>query len=189
MKIATLFSFEFLQPMDKNLAAVYLLILLVLLGGTALAIFRQVFKTRRVEGTLAQLQKKLSQAQGTAEEYYELGGIYLDKKLYTQAIANFQKALKAAEPEEQNPENLALIYNGLGYAYFAQDQYDLAIRNYKEALRLYPSYTTALNNVGHAYERKNLTTQALQAYEQVLESEPKNSTAKRRAASLRKRVA
>ncbi|MBE9020623.1 tetratricopeptide repeat protein, partial [Chroococcidiopsidales cyanobacterium LEGE 13417] len=121
--------------------------------------------------------------------HYELGGIYLDKKLYTQAMANFKKALKAAEQEEQNPENLALIYNGLGYAYFAQDQYDLAIRNYKEALRLYPSYTTALNNVGHAYERKNLTTQALQAYEQVLESEPKNSTAKRRAASLRKRVA
>jgi tetratricopeptide (TPR) repeat protein len=176
--------------MDKNLAAVYLLILLVLLGGTAFAIFRQVFKTRRVEGTLAQLQKKLSQAQqGTAEEHYELGGIYLDKKLYAQAIANFQKALKAAEQEEQNPENLAMIHNGLGYAYFAQEQYDLAIRNYKEALRLYPTYVVALNNIGHAYERKNLTTQALQAYEQVLESEPKNSTAKRRAESLRKRVA
>ena len=99
------------------------------------------------------------------------------------------RAWPARTPEEQNPENQALIYNGLGYAYFAQEQYDLAIRNYKEALRLSPSYAIALNNIGHAYERKNLTTQALQAYEQVLESEPKNNTAKRRAESLRKRVA
>jgi tetratricopeptide (TPR) repeat protein len=175
--------------MDTNLAAIYLLILLVLLGGAAFAIFRQVFKTRRIEGTLARLQKKLSKESGTAEECYELGGIYLDKKLYAQAISNFQKALKTAEQEEQNPENLALIYNGLGYAYFAQEQYDLAIRNYKEALKLYPGYVTALNNIGHAYERKNLIAQALQAYEEVLESQPKNSTAKRRAGLLRKQVA
>ena len=76
----------------------------------------------------------------------------------------------------------------MGYGYFAQEQYDLAIRNYKEALRLNPNYVTALNNLGHAYERKSLTAQALETYEQVLQSEPQNSTAKRRAESLRKRV-
>lgn len=178
--------------MDSNLAVFYLAILLVLLAGTGFAIFRQVFRTRRLETTLAQLQKKLTKEKGTTQEYYELGGIYLNKKLFAQAIAAFQKALKAAESDsesEQNEENVATIYNGLGYAYFVQDQYDLAIRNYKEALRLNPNYTKALNNLGHAYERKNLTTQALQTYEQVLESEPENSTAKRRAESLRKRVA
>lgn len=172
--------------MDNNLAVVYLAILLVVLGGSGLTIFRQVFKTRRLESSLARLQKKLTQEKGTTQEYYELGGIYLNKKLYTQASANFQKALKAAQEEEE--ENTAVIYNGLGFAYFAQEQYDLAIRNYKEALRLDPNYITALNNLAHAYERKNLTAQALQAYEQVLQSEPKNSTAKRRAESLRRRV-
>ena len=171
--------------MDTNLAATYLAILLVLLSGAGFAIFRQVFKTRRLEGTFADLQKRLTKEKGTAQEYYELGSIYLKKKLYTQAIAMLQKALKAAEEEG---ENLTLIYNGLGFAYFAQDQYDLAIRNYKEALRLEPNYVTALNNLGHAYERKNLTAQAIETYEQVLQSESQNKTAKRRVESLRRRV-
>jgi tetratricopeptide (TPR) repeat protein len=98
----------------------------------------------------------------------------------------FQKAIKAAEQEGE--ENIALIYNGLGYSYFAQEQYDLAIRNYKEALKLNPDYITALNNLAHAYERKTLTAQALQTYEQVLGLEPNNTTAKRRAEKLRRQV-
>lgn len=172
--------------MDNNLAAVYLAILLALLAGAGVAIFRQVFKTRSLESQLSRLQKKLSKEKGTAQEYYELGAIYLDKKLYSQAIATFGKALRTAEQDKEG--NLALIYNGLGFSYFTQEQYDLAIRHYKDALKIEPNYVTALNNLGHAYERKNLTVQALETYEQVLESEPENSTAKRRAESLRKRV-
>jgi Putative Zn-dependent protease, contains TPR repeats len=105
--------------------------------------------------------------------------------VYAQAITLFQKALKAEDLVE--PDS-ALVYNALGFAYFAQEQYDLAIRQYKEALKIEPNYITALNNIGHAYERKQLTAQALEAYEQVLELDPKNATAKRRADSLRKRL-
>ncbi len=175
--------------MDNNLAVVYLGVLLALLAGAGLFVFRQVFKTRRLETTLARLQKKLTKEKGTVQEYFELGGIYLNKKLYAQAIVMFQKALKAVEQEEADNEvNVALIYNGLGYGYFGQEQYDLAIRNYKEALRIDPNYVIALNNLGHAYERKNLTALALETYEQVLQLQPQNNTAKRRAESLRKRV-
>lgn len=168
-----------------NLPVIYLSILLTLLTVTSFVIFRQVLKTRKTETVLSRLQKKLTKDKGTAQEYYELGSIYLDKKVYAQAIAMFQKALKAAEQEGE--ENIALIYNGLGFAHFAQEQYDLAIRQYKEALKHDPNYVTALNNLGHVYERKNLMAQALQTYEQVLQSDPKNTTAKRRAESLRKR--
>jgi tetratricopeptide (TPR) repeat protein len=76
----------------------------------------------------------------------------------------------------------------LGFAYAAQEQYDLAIRNYKEALRLQPQYVTALNNLGFVYERKNLTSQALEVYQEALQYEPENQTAKKRAESLRKRI-
>lgn len=172
--------------MDNNLAIVYLSILLALLFGASIAILRQVFKTRRIETALSRLQKKLTKDKGTAQEYYELGGIYLDKKLYAQALDMFQKAIKAAEQEGE--ENIALIYNGLGYAYFAQEQYDLAIRNYKEALKLNPNYITALNNLAHAYERKTLTAQALQTYAQVLDLEPNNTIAKRRAEKLQRQI-
>lgn len=172
--------------MENQFPLVYLSILLALLSVTAWLIFRQILKTRKVETSFSRLQNKLKNEKGTAEEYYELGSIYLDKKLFVQSLNLFQKALKEVEGEAK--ENIALIYNGLGFSYFAQEQYDIAIRNYKEALKLWPEYVTALNNLGHAYERKKLTAQALQAYEEALKYEPNNQTAKRRAESLRKRL-
>jgi tetratricopeptide (TPR) repeat protein len=170
----------------NTLPVVYLLFLLVLLGAVGGLIIRQVLKTRQVESRLSKLERKLSEERGTVQEYYELGGIYADKKLFAQAIGLLQKALKATDAEE---ENLAPVYNALGYAYFAQEQYDVAIRQYKEALKQAPNYVTALNNLGHAYERKQLTAQALQAYEEALKYDPDNATAKRRAEALRKRLA
>lgn len=173
--------------MNSNLfPVIYLAILLLLLGAAAWAVFWQVLRTRRVETSLSRLQSQLSQGKGTTQEYFELGSIFLSKRLFVQAIAQFQKALKVAEAEGET--NLAPVYNGLGYAYFSQEQYDLAIRYYKDAAKSNPAYTTALNNLGHAYERKNLTAQALEAYEQVLAQQPQNAIAKRRAGSLRKRL-
>lgn len=172
--------------MDSNLPVVYLSVLLVLLSAAGWFILREIFKTRKVESTISRLEGKLSKEKGTAQEYYELGSIYLDKKLYAQAMVLFQKALKAKDTD--NEENIAIIYNALGFTHFCLEQYDIAIRQYKEAIKLKPDYATALNNLGHAYERKKLTAQALEMYEETLTHDPNNSTAKRRAESLRKRV-
>lgn len=172
--------------MDGNLAVVYLLGLVGLLAGAGFFVLRQLLKSRRVESSLSRLQSKLKQEKGTAQEYYELGCIYNDKKLYSQAIAVLQKGLKVSTEEAQ--ENVAMIHNALGYAHFAVEQYDIAIRQYKEALKLVPDYVTASNNLGNAYEKKKLTAQALEAYEQSLQYDPKNAIAKRRAESLRKRL-
>lgn len=171
--------------MNSVLPLTYLVILLGLLSSALLIVFRQILKTRKVENALTRLQGKLTKEKGTAQEYFELGSIYLTKRLYAQAIAQYQKALKVTTEEEEDP---APIHNAIGYAYFAQEQYDLAIRNYKESLKLDPNYVTALNNLGHAYERKNLTSQALETYEQALAQEPSNIVAKRRIESLRKRL-
>ncbi len=172
--------------MDQSLISVYLALLLGLLGVAAVFIFRQVIKTRRVEKNLSALQEKLTQSKGSTQEYFEMGSILLSKKLYSQAISLLQKALKRAQKEGET--EIAPIYNALGYAYFAQQQYDLAIKQYKEALTNNPDYVTALNNIGHAYEKKNLTQQALEAYESALTLDQKNATAKKRAQSLKKRL-
>jgi len=171
--------------MDKNLVTIYLSIFVGLLSFAVVNVFRQIFKTRRRESALSRLRKKLDKEKGTAQEYYELASIYSEKQVFSQAITLFQKAIKAAEEEE---EDSAPIYNGLGYVYFSQEQYDLAIRQYKEALKLKPDYVTALNNLGHAYEKKKLTVQALQMYEEALKFAPNNTIAKRRAESLRRLV-
>lgn len=172
--------------MEENLSVVYLLVLIGLLGSLGLFVVRQVLKTRRVERTLNELQNTVKQGKGTAKEYYALASIYLDKKLYSQAITLLQKALKNSEDVED--ENKALMYNALGFAYAAQDQVDLAIRNYKDAIKCAPDYVTAFNNLGNAYEKKQLLTPALEAYQQALAIDGTNTVAKRRVESLQKRL-
>jgi tetratricopeptide (TPR) repeat protein len=170
----------------ENFPVVYVIALLILLSATGVFVFLQVFKTRKLESAMGRLQRKLKQEKGTALDYYELGSIQLDKRLYAQSIINFQRALKADELEG---DALAAVYNALGFAYFAQEQYDLAMKQYKEALKFSPDYVIAMNNLGHSYERKQLASQALAIYEQALALEPQNSTALRRAEALRKRLA
>lgn len=172
--------------MNDNLPLAYLLILLVLLSGTAIFVIRQITKTRKTENQLSKLQNKLNKEKGTVDDYYNLGSIYLEKKLYVQAVELLQKGLRIKDSGSE--EDIAKIYNALGFAYFAQEQYDIAIRQYKEALKADPNYVTAYNNLGHAYEKKKLTAQALEAYESALKYDSKNDTAKRRAESMKKRL-
>ncbi len=171
---------------DQSLPILYLSILVLLLAVAGWFVFRQILKTRRVETTFSKLQR-LTQEKGSSQEHYALGSILLDKRLYSQAVVQFQKALKAKDLE--GAEHEALIHNALGFTYAAQEQFDLAIKQYKEALDLLPDYPTALNNLGFAYEKKQLIPQALEAYEASLKLDAKNSTAKRRSESLRKRLA
>lgn len=191
--------------MDTSLANVYLGLFLVLLSFGAWFVFRQVFSTRKNELRISSLEAKFKTEVGSIEEYFELGSIYLRKKLFVQAITELKKSLKMAEaevngadaPDDEDPEEtetnpvaepLAPLYNALGYAYFGQEQFDMAIRNYKEALKCKSDYLVAMNNLAHAYERKKLVKQALDTYDQVLSQDPKNDTAKRRSRTLRKQV-
>ncbi len=173
--------------MQENLPIVYLFVLLILLAGVAIFLIQQVFRTVRQEKTISRLQKTLKENKGTAKDAYELGGIYLDKKLYVQAINLFQKALKMNE-DETEPENKALIFNALGFSYFAQEQYDLSIRNYKEAIKLYPEYVIALNNLANTYEKKQMITKAIETYQESLKYDESNKIARKRREALSKRL-
>jgi len=172
--------------MDSTLPVLYLLILLILLSIISIFVIRQITKTRKTESQLSKLKNKLTKEQGTVDEYYQLASIYLEKKLYVQGIELLKKALKLKE--EENIEDFPKIYNALGFAYFIQEQYDIAIRQYKEALKIDTEYVIAYNNLGHVYEKKKLTAQALEAYESALKYDSKNQTAKRRAESMKKRL-
>ncbi len=172
--------------MSEVLPVVYLSGIVIFLGGLAIFLFLQIIKTRRTENRFYKLQKKLQNEKGTAQEYYELASLYLDKKLYVQAVNLLQKGFKTGAKIE--PENKALMYNALGFAYFSQEQLDLAIRNYKDAIKLYPDYVIALNNLGNAYEKKQMIAKAVEAYEETLQFDENNKIAKRRAELLKKRL-
>lgn len=85
---------------NSNYLVVYLGILLALLSVAAFFVIRQVWVTRRVENTLSALQTKLTKEKGSAVEYYELGSILLDKKLFAQASVYLKKSLKELADEE-----------------------------------------------------------------------------------------
>lgn len=172
--------------MNENLPIAYISALLIILVFAAVYILREVIRTRKQETTFSRLQEKLKKEKGTAEEYYELGSLYLDKKLFVQSVTLLQKALKA---DKKLPEqNQALIHNAMGYAYFAQEQYDIAIRQYKEALKLYPEYVIAYNNLGNVYEKKQMIIKAVETYKEALKHDPENQTAQQRVTSLEKRL-
>jgi len=170
--------------MQENLLLVYLSLLVLILAVAGFFLFRQILRTRGKEKRISQLRKQIKDQSATAKEYYELASLYLDKKLYVQSTKLLQQALKFKEVE---PENRALIYNAMGYAYFAQEQYDLAIRQYKEAVKLYPEYVIGLNNLANAYEQKKLIAQAIETYEEVIKYDPENKIANRQLEKLRKR--
>lgn len=170
--------------MQDNLLILYLSLLVLILAVTGFFLFRQILKTRKKDDLMSKLQNQLKEKDATAKDYYELASLYLEKKLYVRSIKILQQALKFKDVE---PENRALIYNAMGYAYFAQEQYDLAIRQYKEAVKLYPDYVIALNNLANSYEQKKLTAQAIETYEESLKYDPENKIANRQLEKLRKR--
>ncbi len=172
--------------MNEVLPIVYLSGIVIFLGGLGIFLLLQIIKARRTENRFYKLQEKLKDKKGSAEEYYELASLYLDKKLYVQAANLLQKGFKTGEKLE--PENKALMYNALGFAYFSQEQVDLAIRHYKDAIKLYPDYVIALNNLANAYEKKQMIAQAVETYEKTLKNDSNNKIAKRLSELLRKRL-
>ena len=56
--------------MDSNLVIIYLSIFVGLLAFAGVSVFRQVFKTRKLESSLNKLKNKLTKEKGTAQEYY-----------------------------------------------------------------------------------------------------------------------
>jgi tetratricopeptide (TPR) repeat protein len=181
-------DFSSVQDLGSSLPLIYLVAFILLLAGSAVIVGRQVLKSRTLENDLAKLEKRVVAEDCTAQDYYALASIYLDKKLFVQAVKLLQKALKNKAESDLDINDYAPVHNALGYAYECQEQYDLAIRNYKEAVKQDPNYVTALNNLGHAYEQKKLMSQALETYEQAVAIEPQNETANRRLTSLRRRL-
>jgi tetratricopeptide (TPR) repeat protein len=178
-------DFSSIQNLGSSLPLIYLTAFIILLAGSAVIVGQQVLKNRVLENDLGKLEKRVLADDCTSQEYYALASIYLDKSLFVQAIKLLQKALKDKSIEANE---FAPVHNALGYAYECQEQFDLAIRNYKEAIKQDPGYVTAMNNLGHAYEQKKLMSQALESYEQALALDPKNETADRRITSLRRRL-
>ena len=64
-------------------------------------------------------------------------------------------------------------HNGLGRAYEQQGKTNLAIFQYKEALRIVPNDPEFLTHLGNALDNQGKTLQAIEAYEEALKGNPR----------------
>lgn len=73
--------------------------------------------------------------------HLQIGSGHLAKGNYPAALGEF---LKANELAPNNP----VVHNQLGLAYFLRQRYDLAEKNFREAISLNTKFTEARNNLG-----------------------------------------
>ncbi len=113
----------------------------------AVVVARQFWKVRQDEVTLARLERQGNQANKTeasdAASFYELGSVQLRKRLFGQAVESLSEARGVATAEEAPEEAVALIENALGFALAAQNNYKLALKHYRAALKAKPDYPVA----------------------------------------------
>lgn len=165
--------------MTELLPQAYLLGLIVLLAGAAVVVARQILRVRSDEVTLANFGgegKNINRPQDSAASY-ELASVQLRKRLFGQASDNLKKALRQAEAEKAPAEARALIENALGFSLAAQNNYAVAIRHYRSAIRAKGDYPVALNNLAFALDKQGKPEEARTTYQQVLDLDPNNKTA------------
>ena len=103
-----------------------------------------------------------------AKIYSNLGSIYMDKRLYSQALSYFQQALKF------NP-NSAECHGQLGLVYQELNQHEKALEHLQRAIELnQATYTSSdkvaiqFNNLGTVYYKQKNLDQAKDSYERAL---------------------
>jgi tetratricopeptide (TPR) repeat protein len=87
-----------------------------------------------------------------------------------QRIAACSAIIKAAKGDKT--ERLAETYDHRGVAYRMQGDFNLAIQDYSQAIKLNPKLAQAYNNRGVAYDHKGDFDDALQDFDQALKLKP-----------------
>lgn len=91
----------------------------------------------------------------------QMGDLYMVRKQYREAAEQFKKLSDA------NPKNPVYL-NKLGIALHQQEALSLAMKYYKEAVKVDPQYADAENNVGTIWYQRKKYSRAVKAYEKAI---------------------
>src|SRR3954451_10375530 len=72
----------------------------------------------------------------------------------------------------ENVKTLASAYNNRGDAYIAKGEYDLAINDFDQSIKLNPESARTFNNRGFAYKKKGEYDRAMQDFEEGIKLNP-----------------
>lgn len=92
------------------------------------------------------------------------------------------------DDRQGTPRTLATAYNNRGNAYTARSDYDRAIADFDQSIKLNPAYVKPLNNRGVAYLRKGEYDLAIEAFDEAIKLNPNygEAFANRAGAHLKK---
>jgi lipoprotein NlpI len=83
-----------------------------------------------------------------------------------------QHCSNAIQSGSLSPRDLAVAFNYRGNAYYWKGDYDHAIRDYDQAIRLNPNYANAMDGLGLAYKFKGDFDHSIQIYDQAVRLSP-----------------
>ena len=108
---------------------------------------------------------------------FNLAKIYIDKKLYEQALTILESLIKDLPDDLQNQKALSLFQNTLGTIYYFINSDTKAIEQYESVLNTTPNFYQAYYNIGLIYEKTNKIKQAKKNFLKVAELNPAFSDA------------
>src|SRR5262245_58050791 len=73
---------------------------------------------------------------------------------------------------KQTPQTLVIAYNNRGNAYMAKGEYDRAVQDYDESIKLNANYARAFNNRGVAYQKKGAYDLAIKDFDEAIRLNP-----------------
>ncbi len=78
---------------------------------------------------------------------------------------------------KEPPQTLVIAYNNRGNAFSSKGEYDRAIQDYDQSIKLNPNYARAFNNRGVAYQKKGEYDRAMNDFDESIKLNPQYASA------------
>jgi tetratricopeptide (TPR) repeat protein len=88
------------EGLEAPVQLIYLSLLLAMLSTAAYVVIRQVLVQREMDERVKVLGELIRKGEAVSEDYFELGVVLARKRLYTQALKNYNKAIKLWDGDE-----------------------------------------------------------------------------------------
>lgn len=109
-------------------------------------------------------------------DYFQRGGKYIDEKNYNLAIQDYTEYIKR---NSGNKENLGPAYGNRCLAFRLKGEYDLAIRDCSEAIRLNPKLNYTYRDRGYSFLIKEQYELAIRDFTEWIYLDPNEADAYR----------